>query len=295
MLNFLQNILNQIIMLVKTVNNPVVDLLDIIIVAFLFYQAFKFMRETRAEQLIKGVTIFIVAFLVAGWFHMRAMIWIMDNLFRYGIVVLVILFQPEIRNALERMGRGKIRDLGKGVTAAETAERLSVMTDAVCKAAQDLQKEKMGALIVIERSTMLGEITQTGTVIDAAPSRDVICNLFFDNSPLHDGAMIIRGDRIYAAGCILPLAQNPPADNELGTRHLAAIGVTEISDAIVVVISEETGIISVAFDGVLERNYNLLGLRQKLESVILETNTGESDVKGIKKLFKITRKGKTIE
>ena len=276
-----ESLINQIIAIASTITYPIVDLLDIVCVAFLIYKGIQFMRETRAEQLFKGIAIMFIAYGVAKWLDMRAMSWILVNVFQYGIIVLFVVFQPELRSALERMGRSQIKNIGKGLSTEETIESLNNMIDAVCKACQSLQKKNTGALIVLERSTMLGEIVSTGTVIDATASKDLICNLFFPNSPLHDGAMIIRYDKIHAAGCILPLTQNSLIGTELGTRHRAALGVSEISDALVIVVSEETGIISVVQNGIIERDFNMATLKNVINDAVF----GEEEEKNKKKSF----------
>jgi len=285
--DFFESILNQIVAIATTVRYPIVDILDIVLVAFLIYKGIQFMRETRAEQLIKGIAILFIAYGFAKWLNMRAMSWILVNIFQYGIVVIFVVFQPELRSALERMGRSQIKNIGKGFSTEETIESLNHTIDAVCKSCLTMQKSKTGALIVLERGTMLGEITSTGTVIDAVPSKELICNLFFTNSPLHDGAMIIRYDKIYAAGCILPLTQNNDIGTELGTRHRAALGVSEISDALVIVVSEETGTISVAQNGVLERDFNVATLKTKLASTFFgQINDNKKSKNIFLRLFK---------
>ena len=282
--DFFSNLWNQVVLLVST-GHWFLDIIDIAIVTFIIYKAFQFMRETRAVQLIKGILIIAVAYFAAEWLNLGAIYFIIRMVFQYGIIVLFVLFQPELRSALERMGRGNLRNLGKNLSDTEQQEEMLSMIDAVCKAAQVMQKGKVGALMVLERKTMLGEIAQTGTVLDAAASRDLICNVFYPKSPLHDGAMIIRGTRLYAAGCILPLTQSKSVDSDLGTRHRAAIGVSEVSDALVVVVSEETGIISIARNGTIERNYNPIALKEELEKALLGSET-ESELHGFKKLFK---------
>ena len=183
------------------------------------------------------------------------------------LVVVVVLFQPEIRSILEKLGRSGIKAFTLAKSDGENESTQNTI-DTVCKAAISMQNTKTGALIIIERKTMLNEIAVSGTIVDAAPSVNLINNIFFKNSPLHDGAMIIRNNRVYAASCILPLTQTIDIDSALGTRHRAAIGISEICDAAVVVVSEETGTISLAIDGQLRRNYDYNTLKTELSNLL---------------------------
>ena len=289
-LNFFTNLWDQVVVLVTSVDNPILEILDILIVTFIIYKAIQFMRQTRAEQLMKGILVFLLAYAVAQLLNLKALIWIMSMVYVNAIVVIVVLFQPELRSMLERMGRGSITKFGKLVNRQRGEEvDLTGMINAVCKACQSMQSEKIGALIVIERSTMLGEIAETGTLIESDASRELICNIFYPKAPLHDGALLIREDKLYAAGCILPLTQNNDIDSNLGTRHRAAIGVSEVSDAIVVVVSEETGIISVATGGMIQRNYNMATLKVFLEQSLFDEEQDIGSYQKLKNLFK--RKG----
>lgn len=233
------------------------DVFDILIVTFIIYKAMQFIRDTRAVQLVKGIVlllivsqiVFITKMAATGYFLSRALDW--------GVVTLAILFQPELRSLLERVGRGKLEKFNffspdENRSLAEIEIRKCI--DVVKNAAADMSESKIGAIIVLERKTRLGDIISTGTVVDATLSEQMLTNIFFPKSPLHDGAVIIRMSRLYAAGCILPLSQNSSLGKELGTRHRAAIGVTEVSDSVVVVVSEETGYISLAVAGVMKRH-----------------------------------------
>ena len=200
------------------------------------------------------------------------------------LVVVVVLFQPEIRSILEKLGRSGIKAFTLAKSDGEN-ESTQKTIDTVCKAAISMQNTKTGALIIIERKTMLNEIAVSGTIVDAAPSVNLINNIFFKNSPLHDGAMIIRNNRVYAASCILPLTQTIDIDSALGTRHRAAIGISEICDAAVVVVSEETGNISMALGGKIKRNFTEELLRKELSDLLIDNKDSDADNK-FKKFFK---------
>lgn len=285
-IDFLQDVWHNIYVLVFSSNNFLLDILDVLIVTFIIYKCIQFMRETRAEQLMKGIVVFLIAYIVALLLNLRAFLWMVNLVYINAIVIVVVLFQPEFRSILERMGRGGFSSLGARLFDDRTARETMAMIDAVCKAAVSMHNSKTGALIVIERQTVLGEIAATGTIIDAAPSKSLIENVFYPKSPLHDGAMIIRDDRVHAAACILPLTENANVDSALGTRHRAAIGVSEICDGIVVIVSEETGIISVAQAGVITRNYTEQSLRVLLESELIKCDESDGDRKGLRRLFK---------
>lgn len=256
------------------------DLLDIAIVAFLIYKAIELFRETRAKQLIKGIIVVLLVWGFAEWLGMNSVNWLIRQVADSALVAVVIIFHPEIRRALEGMGRSNI---GRGFfnisTPEEERQNILAGIDAVCRVASSLQEEKVGALIVFERQTGLGEIINTGTVLSADASPSLIGNIFFPKSPLHDGAMIIRSGRIQAAGCILPLTSRHDTDKSLGTRHRAAMGMSENSDAVVVVVSEETGVISIANGGHLTRNYTPITLREELNMLLLKDE--EENRKGL--------------
>ena len=249
------------------------DALDVAIVTLLLYSAIKLVRETRAGQLIKGIILLVVLFLISSQFDLLMLNAILRAFLSSGIVIVVILFQPEIRKALEQVGHSKVaKSLASAVGVKDKEEGKAATRKAiegVVDATQILQQLRMGALIVFERQTKLGEIVSTGTVVEAAPSAQLIANIFFNKAPLHDGGMIIREGQVYAAGCILPLTSNENVSAELGTRHRAALGMSENSDAVVVVVSEETGQISIAMAGKLTRNYNRVTLREVLERELI--------------------------
>lgn len=229
------------------------DIIDVLIVAFLVYKGISLVRETRAQQLLKGIVILIVLTQLSEWFQLNTISFILRNAMQFGMLALIIVFQPELRRALEKMGRSNIGSIFKpeDKTAGYSLEDV---VSAVTIAAGDLSLSKTGALIVIERETKIGEIVGTGTVVDARVSPQILENIFFPNSPLHDGAVIMRQDRILAAGCYLPLTDDNSLSKQLGTRHRAAIGISETADCAVVVVSEETGKISLALGGDLTRN-----------------------------------------
>jgi len=247
-----------------------------LLVIYLVYKALQFLRDTRAMQLLKGLLVLVGLYIVVDFFELGTMRFILQMIFQFGITALLIIFQPELRRTLETMGRTKISSLNVfNIGHMDDQARRQQWKSAIAcisEAAKDLSRTETGALMVIERTTKLGEIIKTGTVIDANPSVELIGNLFFVNSPLHDGAMIIRDGKIFAAGCYLPLSENYEISRDLGTRHRAGLGMSENSDAIVVIVSEETGIISVAHKGIITRNYTSETLSQLLTSELLPDN-----------------------
>lgn len=270
------------------------DALDIILVSFIIYSGIKLVRETRAGQLVKGIVMLLIIWGLSSLFKLYMMETILAYFFQYSLIVLLIIFQPEIRRALEQIGRSEIGR--KGFLSGDSDERLRLkrrVINAVVDSAAQMSKSKTGALMVFEMKTKLGDIIDTGTVVNAIPSQPIICNIFFNKAPLHDGAMILRDGMVYAAGCILPLTKNENVAIELGTRHRAAIGMSENSDAVIVVVSEETGQISVVVNGVITRNYTRETLRSELESRILN-DMGEQGEKKQGWLSSI-RKGKNHE
>lgn len=242
------------------------DILDILVIAFIIYKAIGFLRESRAGQLVKGLLILFAVYIIADWWELVTLRWILSKVVDAAIIAAAVIFQPELRRILEKVGRTKI---GRAQFLDGSVSSLEKSIDDACKAAGTMQEKKIGALIVFERTTQLGEIINTGTVVDAASSASMINNIFFPKSPLHDGAMIIREGRIYAAGCILPLTQREDLSLQLGTRHRAAIGITENSDAVVLVVSEETGIISIVSNGQITRNYSAVSAAAELQRLML--------------------------
>ncbi len=261
------------------------DILDIVIVAYIIYKAIGFFKETRAKILLKGLLFLFVFWLIAQWFDLISIRWLLVKFFDYAIVAVAIIFQPELRHALERVGHSGFSKLGVGGDSAVSRAEAECI-DKVCKACASMQEQKIGALIAFERSTPLGEIIATGTEIDANVSEELVSNVFYPKSPLHDGGMVIRSRRIAAAGCILPLTSNTELNKSLGTRHRAAVGLSESSDAVVVVVSEETGIVSVCINGIISRNYNQISLREKLYAELIKTEDNKVDIwQKVKMLF----------
>jgi diadenylate cyclase len=238
-----------------------VDILDIVIVAFIFYKLFQLMRGTRAAQMFLGLIIIIAASFIAEWLHLDALNWIISSLKTVWVVAFVIVFQPELRRVLAQLGQNRF------VRYFVRPEHLAVL-DEVTRAARELSLRKIGALIVIGRQASLRNYVETGTRINAKVTYELLMTIFTPQTPLHDGACIIMGEEIVAAGCILPLSENPMLPASFGMRHRAAAGLTEETDAIVVVVSEETGGISVAMKGNLRRKLDADGLRQVLENVL---------------------------
>lgn len=249
------------------------DPIDIALVAFIIYSVIKLVRDSRAEQLLKGILIFALAFLFSKLLNLQTMYHLLRTVIDSALIVLIVIFQPEIRRALEQVAHSRISPLRfLGMNDEESAQEIARWQRAIsatCSALEMLQKLKMGALIVFERTTRLGEIVNTGTVVNAEPTAELIGNIFFNKAPLHDGAMILRDGTVYAAGCILPLTDNQQISRELGTRHRAGVGMSENSDALVVILSEETGVISMAVGGELKRSYSLEALRVALENGML--------------------------
>lgn len=265
----------------------IADIIDITVVALVIYYAVKLVRQTRAFQLVKGVVYMGIIYFVVSAFNMSASSFLFSQLFRNIVIVMILLFQPEIRHAMESVGRGGFKKFGSIFVrnGDYTGEEYKVSASNISKAAVNMSDKKIGALIVIEGKTLLGEIISTGSAVDSNITSPMIENIFFPKAPLHDGAMIIRNNRIHSAGCILPLTQNE-VSFELGTRHRAAIGMSEHSDALVIVVSEETGAISVAHKGTLERNVTSGELLETLNAFLVP-DEGEKN-----KSFRISRRKK---
>lgn len=228
------------------------DVIDILIVAYLIYKTIKLVKETRAEQLIKGIVLLLILLQLSYTLRLNTINFIIRYSMQFGVIAILIVFQPELRRALEKIGTSKIGNIF--VPDVRVNEETIAVVDSVVQACQSMSKDKVGALIVIERDTKLGEIIRTGVTLDADVCRELLINIFFPNTPLHDGAVIIRNSKITAAGCFLPLTSNSNLNKQLGTRHRAGIGMSENSDAVVVIVSEETGTISIALNGNLTRN-----------------------------------------
>jgi diadenylate cyclase len=259
----IDNLINSIRQAVRLIQW--IDGVDIIVLAIIIYQLIKVTRETRANQLLKGFGIILLTAQITNWLNLSGVTWVLNSIVSAGVIALVILFQPELRRALERLGSGRLPD--NSPFGATPDVETGGAAEEIVRAVQNLAKKRTGALIVLQRSNTLRHIVDSGTVLDARLNTQLIENIFIPNSPLHDGALIVSGGRIVAAGCFLPLAANTQVGPELGTRHRAAIGMTESTDALVVIVSEETGIISVAEGGRLVRYLDAGGLRQELNKV----------------------------
>lgn len=233
------------------------SIVDILVVAIIIYLVIKWIKETRAWSLFKGILVIILISAISYLFDLYTVWWIISSAFSLGILALVIIFQPEMRHALEELGKGKL------IFEGQSSDVIESSIDEVVRAAGILSKEKTGALIVFEREVPLGDLEINGIAIDAIVSNQLIINIFENKTPLHDGAVIIRNGRIAAAACILPLSQRDVSDN-MGTRHRAAIGASEASDAVIAVVSEETGIISVSKGGIIHRNLTEDKMREML-------------------------------
>ncbi|QSX06182.1 diadenylate cyclase CdaA [Sedimentibacter sp. zth1] len=248
-------------------NMSIVSLIDIVVVYFLIYQGYVLIKNMRAKQLVKGIVLILVITQLASLFKFYTLSWILENTVQVGFIALIILFQPELRRALEFIGRSSMFSINTLDKDTATSEKV---IKEICSAVSSLARQKIGALIIFEQKTGLNEIVDTGTSLDSAISSGLLINIFIPNTPLHDGAVVVRNYRLAAAGCFLPLTDNNTLSKDIGTRHRAALGITERSDAIAVIVSEETGYISYAVDGRLYRNIQVDELERILSSVYFE-------------------------
>ncbi|UQZ33650.1 TIGR00159 family protein [Paenibacillus sp. PK3_47] len=235
------------------------DIIDILIVSYIIYKVLNMVRGTRAVQLLKGILVLVVIWAISTLLDLYTLKWLMNQIFTIGIFAIIIIFQPELRRGLEQLGRGKF--FGR---TSESDEEISKLVGEVIKAVNYLSKRKIGALIVFERATGLNEYTESGIPMGSAVSSELLINIFIPNTPLHDGALIMQNGQIAAAACYLPLSENPFISKELGTRHRAAIGISEVADSVSVVVSEETGQISLALNGQIVRDIKEESLISKL-------------------------------
>lgn len=245
------------------------DLIEILVIAFLVYEIMLWIKNTHAWSLLKGIVVIIVFLLLAELFEMSTILWIANKLFTVAATAVVVIFQPELRRALERLGRKNF--FSSVITFDPTHSMSGRFSDRtiseIMRACNEMAKVKTGALIVIEQNTSLSEIERTGIEVDAVLSSQLLINIFEHNTPLHDGAVVVRGDRVVAATCYLPLSDNLSLSKELGTRHRAGVGISEVTDSLTLIVSEETGRISIAYDGELIRNVNDDTMRRKLEQL----------------------------
>lgn len=250
-------------MIINTVKNiSIWSIVDILVVSYIFFKGYMLIKETRAEQLLKGIILILILIPISYLLSLDMLFFILSKTITIGVLTIIIIFQPEIRRALEHIGRSAFDD----IHTYQEDESIDNMLSELVNAVENLAQSKTGALIAIEQSTGLGEIISSGTELDAKVTSALLENIFVVNTPLHDGATIIRNERIAASGCLLPLTGNTTINKKLGTRHRSAIGLSEISDAIVIVVSEETGVISLALNGRLTRNYD----KEKLKSILLK-------------------------
>lgn len=248
----------------------ITDIIDILIVAFVIYKLMGLIKQTRAQQLMKGVIVLVAAAFFSGLFNLHTLNWILKGAVTLGAVAILVVFQPELRRALEYMGRSKFV---KAPLKQMDKEKGNQITSHIVRAVENFSKDRVGALIVFEKETILSDIMESGTIVDAEISEQLLGNIFYEGSPLHDGAVIIRDGRLYAAGCVLPLTRSNTISKELGTRHRAGIGITENSDALTIIVSEETGIISMASEGQLSRFLDIKTVEKTLLNMYL--NKGE--------------------
>ncbi|MBP3760840.1 MAG: diadenylate cyclase CdaA [Ruminococcus sp.] len=254
------------------------DLVDLLALSYIIYLLLKLIRETRAGQLIKGILLLVAGYFISSFLKLKVIKYILEKVLDIGFLAMIILFQPELRRVLEKFGRTKlgVHFLGLGINSDELVQKWNVAIEAICDSCVELSASCTGALIVVERQVRLGEQIETGTVLNALPSKEIFGNIFYPKTPLHDGAAIMRDGIILAAACFLPKPQNDAIINKkLGSRHRAAIGMSENSDAVIIVVSEETGQISVAMNGVLTRDYTREKLKQLLKAEIF--NDSEND------------------
>ncbi|MDU4891169.1 MAG: diadenylate cyclase CdaA [Clostridium sp.] len=263
------------------------SVIDILVVYFIFYKGYSLIKETRAEQLLKGIILIFLLIPVSDLLNLTMLNWILENTLTISVISIIIIFQPEIRKALEHIGRTSFVDK----IIYEDEEIMIGVVNEIVIAVEALAEEKVGALIVIEQMTGLGDIINTGTKINGDVSSALLQNIFVVNTPLHDGATIIRNDKIVAAGCFLPLTNDDKLNKQLGTRHRAGIGVTEVTDCITIIVSEETGVISMALNGRLLRNYDKEKLRNVLLKIMRNRQSNKDSFKERVKLW-ISKKDK---
>ena len=268
---FYETVLKQISML------RITDIIDILIVTFLVYKGLKFIRDTRTVQLLKGIVVLIVVMQASYFLNLHTVYYLLSNAMQLGFIAILIVFQPELRRALEQLGRTSMGQWFNFEEQNNTAEVENMISEIV-KSCTSMSKSKIGALIVIERDIKIGDIIGTGIKLHSDITAELLINIFIPKTPLHDGALVIRQGRIEAASCFLPLSQNPNLSKELGTRHRAGVGISEESDAVVVIVSEETGNISLALGGELFVKLSADGLKNRLSKLLVE-NKKEPKIK----------------
>lgn len=245
--NFFNDFMNIILRM------SIYDVVDISIVAYIFYKVFMFIKDTRAEQVFKGIVILLLATQISDLFKLHTLYWILVNAIEVGVIAVCIIFQPELRAGFEHLGRTNFNLLSKSGENAEN-KKLEKTIDEIVETLYSLSRQRIGALIILERETKISDIISTGTIIDGDVSRQLLINIFIPNTPLHDGAVVIRDNKVKAAACFLPLSQSKDLTKDLGTRHRAGVGISEVSDCITLIVSEETGEVSIAKSGKLYRD-----------------------------------------
>ena len=284
----LENIFLNLLQIIQMIS--IFDLIDIAIVAYVIYRIILFIRLGRSGQVAKAIFILLVALVIATAAQLRVISFMLNRAMELGLIALLIIFQPELRRFLEQMGSGKLKELFTNEPKAEEQETAILQT---VEAYVSLSKDKIGALIVFERKTLLDDVIKTGTPLDCSVSSMLLKNLFWNKAPLHDGAVIVRNGRIVSAGCMLPLSGNVNLSRDLGMRHRAGIGISENSDAIVAIVSEETGSISVAVNGMLKRHLSAETLERLLRNELLhDEENGEIKNKSVGGTLKITERFK---
>lgn len=254
------------------------DYLDILIVAYMIYQGIRLVRETRALQLVRGIILLVVVMQASTWLELHMLNYILKGATQVGLIAVLVVFQPELRRALEQMGRSRFSTMFN-FEDEDGPEAIQALSEKICAAVYSLSASRTGALMVLERQIKVGDIIRTGVTLNAEVSSELLVNIFIPNTPLHDGAVVMRGNRITAAACFLPLTQNPDLNLELGTRHRAALGMSETSDAIIIVVSEETGKISLALEGTLTRSLTLDALGKALVKLLSGDHPAKSNKK----------------
>ncbi|NFL91507.1 TIGR00159 family protein [Clostridium botulinum] len=266
-------------LIIKSLSNTSLwSILDILVVSYIFYKGYMLIKETRAEQLLKGIALIIVLIPISYLLKLDMLYFILNKTLTIGVLSVIIIFQPEIRRGLEHIGRSAFED----VHYANDKESINIAINEIVNAVHNLSETKTGALIVMEQKTGLAEIVSSGTILDANVSSNLLENIFVVNTPLHDGATIIRNNKILASGCVLPLTNNNNINKKLGTRHRAGLGLSEVSDALIIIVSEETGVVSLAINGKLSRGYDKERLRNILSNIIENRNKNKKNVKDAK-------------
>lgn len=269
-------------------NIGVTDILDILIVTYVIYKILGFIKESRAQQLVKGVLVLVIVFFISDYLKLYTLYWVLKATFTLGMFALIVVFQPELRRGLEYMGRSKLVQTPFGTNNATVDMEIA---GEIQNALTFFSRSKTGALLVFERKTPLKDIMDTGTVVDSTINSQILGNIFYEGAPLHDGAVVIKGGRIASAGCVLPLTSNKNLNPDLGTRHRAGIGITEVSDAMVLIVSEETGIISHAEGGRLHRRLT----REELTDLLNEfyKPVEDKETKSILNFFKFFKQSES--